>query len=1838
VWISDPSLVWKPAKLTQDYALDVKTVQVEDEESGKTIGIAIKTDNDLPPLRNPDILIGENDLTSLSYLHEPAVLHNLAVRFVDRQEIYTYCGIVLVAVNPYQELHIYGQDTILAYRGHNMGDLDPHIYAVSEEAFKLMERDERNQSIIVSGESGAGKTVSAKFSMRYFATVGGAESETQVERRVLASSPIMEAIGNAKTTRNDNSSRFGKYIEIDFSKSFHIIGASMRTYLLEKSRVVFQASEERNYHIFYQMCAARDRAELSELSLAHQDDFVYTSQGNNPYIDNVDDVKEFGKTHESLRLLGFNETQVSSIYSIMAAILHLGNISIVPASSRAESESSLVKNEDPSLPIVARLLGVEAKDLSKWLVTRKIVSARDTLQKPMNATEAKQGRDALAKCIYSNLFDWIVHQINKALTTKGKVHKFIGVLDIYGFETFEINSFEQFCINYANEKLQQQFNMHVFKLDQEDYIKEGIEWKMIDFYDNQPCIDLIESKLGILDLLDEECKMPRGSDKSWVEKLYDKCKKWEHFAKPRLSQTAFLVKHFADKVEYECDGFLHKNRDTVSEDQINVLKTSKDSLVSELFTKEGPEALGGSAPTPAPRAGKAAIGAAGTANKKAHKKTVGSQFRDSLNLLMDNLNSTNPHYVRCIKPNDLKQAFVFDNTRAVQQLRACGVLETVRISAAGYPSRWTYYDFYVRYRVLCHSKDVKKGDHRGTCESIVSKLISDSDKYQFGKTKLFFRAGQVAYMEKLRSDRLTQCGIMIQKNIKMWLYRARYQRVKSAAEVMQRYVRGFIARRRVRGLRREAAAVKIQAQVRGWLARKRYTRLQKLALKLQTAVRGWVARRQFGEMRREKAAICIQRIARGFLARRRYQAAVRKVVLCQGAVRRQQARKRLKALKLEAKSVEHQKQLNKGLENKIISLQQRLSEATSEVKGLRGKLESADKGKEELNRLKKSEEESKESKAKMKELEEELRLVRAELEREREEKVDLVTEKVREGEEFVAKELELKAEKEGLMKELEKMKEAATADAGSSELVSRLENEKAALASEYEAERVAYQKLLKDFNRLEAAQENLVEEVNVLRGGASNRTVSSVSMLSSMDTDFNSLRGEEESAYGSVSGRSSLVSTLDRGRERDRQLESLTVTPDTQQQIDVGLVLKLQAALKEAHREKDGLEKRLEEVETSTASRQVSEEAVKLQEMLLENERLKDDLAKLRLAVLSQDQGEEEENQALREMADQFESLQEELDKRRAEVVKLKTVLQHSTVELGGGVADIVGGAEGEHNSLLEEAGVELSADELMVAYETQKNVIQQLQTSLQQERERGKQVEQELREEAERIEAGFKEQQQLIQTNMNKSPANQTEAYMQHELTRLTGENFDLREKIENLSETVKRLKRQLKIYMKKLAESGHEQVGEPEQEAGEGKERNTDRTLPVITRKEHDYLGMLEYSKETGTEDRLLKCIITDLKPRTAAQMLPGLPAYVLFMLIRHLDHINDDKNVRSLIQGGIGCVKKTIKKRGQQDIELKTLWLANTLRLLHCLKQYSGEPQFQVGSTQRQIDHCLRNFDLSAYRRVLSDIAVWIYQGITKVMEEELQPFLVLALLEHEGIGGLSGDRPRTMRGRAGSQGNDLDGGGAHLEPREALDSLLTMLTRFHLVLQKHGLDPEIISQIFRQIFYYLCAGGLNNLLLRKDMCHWSRGMQVRYNVAQLEQWARDQKIEDTGTKVIDTLLPIIQATQLLQARKSEEDVAGICDMCDKLRVSQIIKILNLYTPADDFEERVSPAFVRKIQNRLQERSMEEARGQLTLLMDMKFTFAVRFPFNPSKIDFSELEIPELYTGLQPLVRKV
>lgn len=372
---------------------------------------------------------------------------------------------------------------------------------------------------------------------------------------------------------------------------------------------------------------------------------------------------------------------------------------------------------------------------------------------------------------------------------------------------------------------------------------------------------------------------------------------------------------------------------------------------------------------------------------------------------------------------------------------------------------------------------------------------------------------------------------------------------------------------------------------------------------------------------------------------------------------------------------------------------------------------------------------------------------------------------------------------------------------------------------------------------------------------------------------------------------------------------------------------------------------------------------------------------------------------------------------------------------------------------------------------------------------------------------------------------------------------------------------------------------------------------------------MGMLEYKKEN--ESALIKTLISDLRPKVAAGLLPGLPAYILFMCVRHTDYINDDEKVRSLLTSTINGMKKVVKKH-HDDLDRVTLWLANTCRFLHTLKQYSGEKAFNQENTPRQNEHCLRNFDLAEYRQVFSDLAVWIYQTLIKLMEATIQPSIVAAVLEHEAIAGLSGSKPSGLRGRASSRTEDT--------PEYSLDTLMKSLNQFVRTLSQHAVDPELVKQIFRQLYYFIGASALNNLLLRKDMCNWSKGMQIRYNLSHLEQWLRDSKLQESGAGT--SLEPIIQASQLLQARKTEADVESVCDMCSKLSIPQIVKILNLYTPVDEFEERVPISFIRKLQQHLKNRPNQDNH----LLMDLKFSFSVTFPFNPSNISLESIDIPE------------
>ncbi|XP_029317334.1 unconventional myosin-Va isoform X6 [Cottoperca gobio] len=1803
VWIPDAEEVWKSAELTNDYKHgDVSLQLMLEDGTNLEHNLDPKTKN-LPYLRNPDILVGENDLTALSYLHEPAVLHNLKVRFMDSKLIYTYCGIVLVAINPYETLQIYGADIINAYSGQNMGDMDPHIFAVAEEAYKQMARDERNQSIIVSGESGAGKTVSAKYAMRYFATVSGTTSEANVEQKVLASNPIMEAIGNAKTTRNDNSSRFGKYIEIGFDTRYRIIGANMRTYLLEKSRVVFQADEERNYHIFYQLCASSHLPDYKNLKLSNAKDFLYTRQGRSPVIDGVDDTKELSATRNAFTLLGINESNQLGLFQVLAAILHLGNVEI----KDRDSDSSVIPPNNRHLTAFCELVGVTYQDMSQWLCHRKLKTATETYIKTLPRLQATNARDALSKHIYAKLFNWIVEHVNKALITNIKQHSFIGVLDIYGFETFEINSFEQFCINYANEKLQQQFNMHVFKLEQEEYMREQIPWTLIDFYDNQPCINLIEAKMGVLDLLDEECKMPKGSDDSWAQKLYNThLKTCSLFEKPRMSNRAFIIQHFADKVEYQCDGFLEKNKDTVNEEQINVLKASKQKfhLLVELFHDEA------KATSPTGQA-------AGTGGRtrlsikpvkgrekssKEHKKTVGCQFRNSLQMLMETLNATTPHYVRCIKPNDFKLAFSFDPKRAVQQLRACGVLETIRISAAGFPSRWTYQEFFSRYRVLMKQKDVLP-DKKLTCRNVLEKLVEDQDKYQFGKTKIFFRAGQVAYLEKLRADKLRVACIRIQKTIRCWLARKSYLRKRSAAITIQRFTRGYQARRLAKFMRRTQAATTIQKNQRMVVERKRYRQKQAAALVMQTILRAYMARQMYQALLREQKVVIIQKRVRGWLARCWYKRCLESIVYLQCCIRRMRARQELKKLKIEARSVEHFKKLNKGMENKIMQLQRKIDEHTKENRLVKEKLvvletsytTESERMRAEVNRLRGVEEDAKNKGIRVTSLLEELEKLKKELSSTQKEKktIEDWAKTYRHEMEKMVSELKeqngsLKKEKDDLNRLIQEQSQQMT-----EKMARAIVQETQQLETDLNEERSRYQNLLTEHRRLEEKYDDLKEAM----------ASSNVSKPGHRRTDSNHSSNESEYTYNSE------YAELEEG---SRAAEDVT------RGIDTSLTLKLQKRLTELEQEKQSLRNELEnkedqfqrarardDVEFKKArGAELEYESLKRQELESENKKLKHDLVEIRQSLLGKAAtgAGAPGSPAYKVVLEQLNASCEELEVRKEEVLILRSQLvsQKEAMHHKDEKETMT-----EPSVYVEDVSKLKDAGELKQAYVGLKDTNRLLEHQLQTQRRGYDNEVESLRGELQNVKEENNRQQQLLAQNLQLPPEARIEASLQHEITRLTNENLDLMEQLEKQDRTIRKLKKQLKVYSKRIGEMG---AGQTEGQTSPG--QMVDEPIhPVnIPRREKDFQGMLEYKKED--ELKLVKNLILELKPRgVAVNLIPGLPAYILFMCLRHADYNNDDQKVRTLLTSTINSIKKILKKRGD-DFETVSFWLANTCRFLHCLKQYSGDEAFMKHNTQRQNEHSLSNFDLAEYRQVISDLAIQIYQQLIKCMENILQPMIVSGMLEHETIQGVSGVKPTGLRKRTSSIAD---------EGTYTLDSILRQLGAFHSTMCQHGTDPELIKQVVKQQFYIIGAVTLNNLLLRKDMCSWSKGMQIRYNVSQLEEWLRDKGLMTCGAK--ETLEPLIQAAQLLQVKKkTDEDAEAICSMCLALTTAQIVKVLNLYTPVNEFEERVSVSFIRTIQTRLRDRCESPQ-----LLMDTKMIYPVTFPFSPSSLALETIQIP-------------
>ncbi|XP_061741310.1 myosin-9-like isoform X2 [Nerophis ophidion] len=793
-WASK-KLVWVPSERLGFEAGSVKEERgdeymVELADSGKKIRV---NKDDIQKM-NPPKFSKVEDMAELTCLNEASVLHNLKERYYSGL-IYTYSGLFCVVINPYKNLPIYSEEIVEMYKGKKKHEMPPHIYAITDISYRSMMQDREDQSILCTGESGAGKTENTKKVIQYLAHVASShknkKDQGELEKQLLQANPILEAFGNAKTVKNDNSSRFGKFIRINFDVNGYIVGANIETYLLEKSRAIRQAREERTFHIFYYLLTGAGDKLRSELLLENYNNYRFLSNGN-VTIPGQQDKDLFAETMDAMRIMSIPEDEQIGMLKVVSSVLQLGNMTF--KKERHTDQASMPDNTTAQK--VSHLMGMNVTDFTRAILSPRIKVGRDYVQKAQTQEQAEFAVEALAKATYERMFRWLVMRINKALDkTKRQGASFIGILDIAGFEIFELNSFEQLCINYTNEKLQQLFNHTMFILEQEEYQREGIEWSFIDFgLDLQPCIELIEkpaSPPGILALLDEECWFPKATDKSFVEKVLQEQGTHPKFFKPKKlkDEADFSIYHYAGKVDYKADEWLMKNMDPLNDNVASLLNQSTDKFVSDLWKDVdrivGLDKVSGMSEMP---------GAFKT--RKGMFRTVGQLYKEQLSKLMATLRNTNPNFVRCIIPNHEKKAGKLDPHLVLDQLRCNGVLEGIRICRQGFPNRIVFQEFRQRYEILTPNA-IPKGfmDGKQACVLMIKSLELDPNLYRIGQSKVFFRAGVLAHLEEERDMKITDIIITFQAWCRGYLARrafAKRQQQLTAMKVIQRNCAAYL--------------------------------------------------------------------------------------------------------------------------------------------------------------------------------------------------------------------------------------------------------------------------------------------------------------------------------------------------------------------------------------------------------------------------------------------------------------------------------------------------------------------------------------------------------------------------------------------------------------------------------------------------------------------------------------------------------------------------------------------------------------------------------------------------------------------------------------------------------------------------------------------------------------------------------------------------------------------------------------------------------------------------------------------------------------------------------------
>ncbi|XP_029113796.1 unconventional myosin-Ib isoform X2 [Scleropages formosus] len=757
-----------------------------------------------------DNMIGVGDMVLLEPLTEESFINNLKNRF-DHSEIYTYIGSVVISLNPYRPLPIYTADKVEEYRNRNFYELSPHIYALADEAYRSLRDQDKDQCILITGESGAGKTEASKLVMSYVAAVCGKGQEVnKVKEQLLQSNPVLEAFGNAKTVRNDNSSRFGKYMDIEFDFKGDPLGGVISNYLLEKSRVVKQPRGERNFHIFYQLLSGASEDTLKKLKLDRDlSKYNYLSL-DSAAVNGLDDAANFRTVRNAMQIVGFMEDEVQSVLELVAAILKLGNIEFKPESRVNGFDESRVKDKN-DLKEMCELLGIEQSALERAFSFRTVEARLDKVSTTLNVAQAYYARDALAKNLYSRLFSWLVTRINESIKAQTKVRKKVmGVLDIYGFEIFEDNSFEQFIINYCNEKLQQIFIELTLREEQEEYVREGIEWTNIEYFNNAIICDLIENNQnGILAMLDEECLRPGTvTDETFLDKLNTICADHQHF-ESRLSKNSkfltdhtlphncFRIQHYAGKVLYRVEGFVDKNNDLLYRDLSQVMFKANHSLMKLLFPEGNPNKVNLKRPP-----------------------TAGFQFRASVGTLMKNLLTKNPNYIRCIKPNDKKAAHIFTESLVCHQVRYLGLMENVRVRRAGYAFRQAYEPCLERYKMLCKQTWPHwKGPAREGVEVLLTDLQIPNEEFSYGRSKIFIRNPRTLFtLENKRAQCLEDLATLIQKIYRGWKRRTEFLLMKRSQVVVAAWYRRYAQQKKYQQIK--SSTIVVQSFIRGWKARK----------------------------------------------------------------------------------------------------------------------------------------------------------------------------------------------------------------------------------------------------------------------------------------------------------------------------------------------------------------------------------------------------------------------------------------------------------------------------------------------------------------------------------------------------------------------------------------------------------------------------------------------------------------------------------------------------------------------------------------------------------------------------------------------------------------------------------------------------------------------------------------------------------------------------------------------------------------------------------------------------------------------------------------------------------